>query len=180
MINGRTAAYPSPTAELSVELRYKPQPAGFRASFGGVLGMTNSWRLIFATIQNCRFSARRTLEKGAYVAQPRTPSMLSALSENWWALALRGLLAVLFGFAALFLPLDTLAAVGRVFGAYAISEGMLVVLIGMRGPDTGERLSPKGRPASGPDWLPSPGPASPRSCSCTSSPSGRYSAAPLR
>jgi uncharacterized membrane protein HdeD (DUF308 family) len=59
--------------------------------------------------------------------------MLSALSENWWALALRGLLAVLFGFAALSLPLDTLAAVGRVFGIYAILEGVLVVLIGIRG-----------------------------------------------
>jgi uncharacterized membrane protein HdeD (DUF308 family) len=64
---------------------------------------------------------------------PRTPPMLSALSENWWVLALRGLLAVLFGFAALFLPLGTLAAVGRVFGVYAILEGVLVVLIGIRG-----------------------------------------------
>jgi uncharacterized membrane protein HdeD (DUF308 family) len=66
------------------------------------------------------------------VARPRTPSMLAALSENWWALALRGLLAVLFGFAALFLPLDTLKAVGRLFGAYAILEGVLVVLTGIR------------------------------------------------
>jgi uncharacterized membrane protein HdeD (DUF308 family) len=49
--------------------------------------------------------------------------LLSALSENWWVLALRGLLAVLFGFAALFLPLGTLEAVGRAFGVYAILEG---------------------------------------------------------
>jgi uncharacterized membrane protein HdeD (DUF308 family) len=55
------------------------------------------------------------------------------LSENWWVLALRGLLAVLFGFAALLLPLGTLEAVGRLFGVYAILEGALVVLIGMRG-----------------------------------------------
>lgn len=55
------------------------------------------------------------------------------LSENWWVLALRGLLAVLFGFAALVLPLGTLEAVGRLFGVYAILEGALVVLIGMRG-----------------------------------------------
>jgi uncharacterized membrane protein HdeD (DUF308 family) len=60
--------------------------------------------------------------------------MLAALSENWWALALRGLLAMLFGFAALFLPLDTLEAVGRLFGVYAITEGMVVVLTAIRGP----------------------------------------------
>jgi uncharacterized membrane protein HdeD (DUF308 family) len=67
------------------------------------------------------------------VANPRTPSLLSALSENWWVLALRGLLAVLFGFAALFLPLGTIEVVGRLFGVYAILEGALVVLMGIRG-----------------------------------------------
>ncbi len=66
------------------------------------------------------------------MAHPRTPSMLAALSENWWALALRGLLAMLFGLAALFLPLDTLEAVGRVFGVYALTEGVLVALTGIR------------------------------------------------
>ncbi len=45
---------------------------------------------------------------------------------------MRGLLAVLFGFAALILPLDTLASVGRLFGAYAILEGVLVILTGIR------------------------------------------------
>jgi uncharacterized membrane protein HdeD (DUF308 family) len=67
------------------------------------------------------------------VGNPRSPLMLSMLSENWWMLALRGLLSVLFGFAALVLPLGTLEAVGRLFGVYAILEGALVVLIGMRG-----------------------------------------------
>ena len=69
----------------------------------------------------------------AFVGNPRTPPMLSMLSENWWVLALRGLLAVLFGFAALVLPLGTLEAVGRLFGVYAILEGALVVLMGIMG-----------------------------------------------
>ena len=58
--------------------------------------------------------------------------MLGALSKNWWVLALRGAFAVLFGLVALFSQLDTLEAVGRVFGAYAIAEGALVVVAGVR------------------------------------------------
>jgi uncharacterized membrane protein HdeD (DUF308 family) len=74
----------------------------------------------------------RIREKGASVGNPRTPSLLSALSENWWVLALSGLLAMIFGLIAILLPLDTLTAVGRVFGIYAILEGVLVVLSGTR------------------------------------------------
>jgi hypothetical protein len=99
--------------------------ARFRAPFGRVLGSPNGWRLIPTIFQDRRFwsiTCGGAREKGVYVANPRTPSMRAALSENWWALALRGLLAVLFGFAALFLPLDTLEAVGRLFGAYAILD----------------------------------------------------------
>jgi Short repeat of unknown function (DUF308) len=129
--------------------------------------------LLSRTVASEAIASGATREEEAYLAHARSPSMLAALSENWWALALRGLLAMLFGLAALFLPLDTLEAVGRLFGVYAITEGVLVVLTAIRGPDTGERLSPKGRPASWPDCWPWLGPPSPRSCCCTSLPSGR-------
>ena len=47
------------------------------------------------------------------------------------------------------LPFDTLEAVGRLFGVYALLEGVLVVLTGIRRTGyTGDCSSPKGRPAS--------------------------------
>ncbi len=59
--------------------------------------------------------------------------MLSALSENWWALLVRGLLAVLFGLIALFLPGMTLWVLVLVFGAYALVDGVFAVVAGIRG-----------------------------------------------
>jgi uncharacterized membrane protein HdeD (DUF308 family) len=44
---------------------------------------------------------------------------------------LRGHRAVLFGLVLLFWPLGTIEAVGLVFGAYAIVEGVLVVVAGL-------------------------------------------------
>jgi Short repeat of unknown function (DUF308) len=67
------------------------------------------------------------------VSYPRSGSLLSALSENWWALLLRGLLAVLFGLIALFLPGMTLTVLVLVFGAYALVEGVFAVVAGIRG-----------------------------------------------
>lgn len=43
---------------------------------------------------------------------------------NWWALALRGLLGIVIGFIALFLPALTLAALTLLFGAYALLDGI--------------------------------------------------------
>ncbi len=54
--------------------------------------------------------------------------MLSALSENWWALLLRGLLAALFGLIALFWPGMTLWVLVLLFGAYALVDGVFALV----------------------------------------------------
>jgi uncharacterized membrane protein HdeD (DUF308 family) len=54
--------------------------------------------------------------------------MLHSLAANWWALALRGLVAVLFGLLTFFLPGMTLAILVILFGAYALVDGIFNVV----------------------------------------------------
>jgi uncharacterized membrane protein HdeD (DUF308 family) len=55
--------------------------------------------------------------------------------QNWWMLALRGVLAIIFGLVALFFPGIALLAFIYVFAAYAIIDGIvaIIVSIGERG-----------------------------------------------
>ena len=55
-------------------------------------------------------------------------SMLHTLTANWWALALRGLVAVLFGLLTFFLPGITLVTLLLLFGAYALVDGVFNVI----------------------------------------------------
>ena len=60
--------------------------------------------------------------------------MASELARNWWLLALRGMLGILFGIGAFVWPGATLAALILVFGAYVFVDGIFAVVagIGMR------------------------------------------------
>ena len=54
--------------------------------------------------------------------------MLDALARNWWALAVRGVAAVLFGLLTIFLPGITLVTLVLLFGAYSLVDGVFNVL----------------------------------------------------
>ena len=60
--------------------------------------------------------------------------MAADLARNWWVLALRGVLGILFSIGAFVWPGATLAALVLVFGAYVFVDGIFAVVagIGMR------------------------------------------------
>jgi uncharacterized membrane protein HdeD (DUF308 family) len=54
--------------------------------------------------------------------------MLETLSRHWWAVALRGVAAILFGVLALVWPGITVFALVIVFGAYALVDGAFTLV----------------------------------------------------
>ena len=54
------------------------------------------------------------------------------LARNWWALALRGLTAILFGIAALVVPHIALVVLIALFGAYALVDGVFAIVSALR------------------------------------------------
>jgi len=61
------------------------------------------------------------------------------LARNWWAVAIRGLVAVLFGILALVVPHLTLAVLILLFGAYALADGIFGIVAAVRAAERGAR-----------------------------------------
>ena len=54
------------------------------------------------------------------------------MSRYWWVIALRGAVAILFGVLAFAWPGVTLQALVLLFGAYAVVDGAVAILVGIK------------------------------------------------
>ena len=59
-------------------------------------------------------------------------AMSARLAQNWWAIALRGAFAILFGLIAVFMPGVTLASLVLLFGAYMVVDGIFDIIASIR------------------------------------------------
>jgi uncharacterized membrane protein HdeD (DUF308 family) len=83
---------------------------------------------------------RRNLDKTARCGQVdpvtgdtrRGGGMAAILVGNWWALAVRGALAIVFAIVAFVLPWIAATALVLVFGAYAFVDGIFALIAGLR------------------------------------------------
>ena len=65
--------------------------------------------------------------------------MNSLLAANWWAVALRGIVAILFGFIAFLAPATALLSLVIVFGAYMVADGVFDIIAAIRAARRNER-----------------------------------------
>jgi uncharacterized membrane protein HdeD (DUF308 family) len=66
-------------------------------------------------------------------------STQAPLATNWWALALRGAIAVLFGIVTLLVPGLTLVYLMYLFGLFAVLDGVLAIMGAVRAHEGHER-----------------------------------------
>lgn len=72
-------------------------------------------------------------------AEVRTDAMSGVLAHNWWAIALRGAAAILFGILALLAPGPTLLSLVLVFAALMLADGVLNIVAAVRSARRQER-----------------------------------------
>jgi uncharacterized membrane protein HdeD (DUF308 family) len=65
--------------------------------------------------------------------------MSAALAQNWWAIALRSVLAIIFGLIALFVPVATMLSLVLLFSAYMLVDGIFAIVAAVRAARRHER-----------------------------------------
>ena len=78
-----------------------------------------------------------TVER-TYDNRPVEVMEVDTLARNWWAVLLRGVAGILFGIATFFAPGISLAVLVLLFGAYALVDGVLILVSALRNRATDE------------------------------------------
>jgi uncharacterized membrane protein HdeD (DUF308 family) len=74
-----------------------------------------------------------------YPGGPGDDAMSALLAQNWWALAVRGVLAILFGLIALFVPGAAMVSLAILFAAYLLVDGAFGIVAAVRAGQRDER-----------------------------------------
>ncbi|TFZ55230.1 HdeD family acid-resistance protein [Methylorubrum sp. Q1] len=61
-----------------------------------------------------------------------TDVMNHSLAQNWWVIALRGVLAIVFSITALAMPVSTLISLILIFAAYMLVDGIFAIVASLR------------------------------------------------
>lgn len=61
-----------------------------------------------------------------------TDVMSHSLAQNWWVIALRGMLAIMFGITALAMPVSTLISLILILAAYMLVDGIFAIVASLR------------------------------------------------
>lgn len=69
----------------------------------------------------------------------KTEAMNEVLANNWWAVALRGIIAILFGIVAFAIPGITMLSLVVIFAAYSFVDGVFGIMMAVLGARRGER-----------------------------------------
>jgi uncharacterized membrane protein HdeD (DUF308 family) len=69
-------------------------------------------------------------------------STIHVLARNWWTWLVRGILAIVFGILAFLWPGATILAIGILFGAYALVDGIFAIVAAVRAAETQQRWWP--------------------------------------
>src|SRR5579872_194543 len=76
------------------------------------------------------YTERRLESRDPFAIEPGNLS--AVLAHNWWAVALRGVLGILFGIVALVLPGATMLSLALLFAAYMLVDGVLAIIAAVR------------------------------------------------
>jgi uncharacterized membrane protein HdeD (DUF308 family) len=78
-------------------------------------------------------------EENRHMTMAMPQQTVARITSNWWALALRGVVALLLGFFALTRPGITFSVLVAVLGVYMFADGVLGIAAAVRGIRAGDR-----------------------------------------